>query len=140
MGSDRSPIAQVDWRAVLVSVRLPAFYWVLSVVLVTVMGYPGVACMTPVAWLLALVVAKRCLDESHSDNASVRLWEAGLAGGLLGLIEGLAFVASAVSSPGLQPADRATVVWISLGITVVGLWVTVLLAAMMALLVMRRRS
>ena len=140
MGSDRPSITQLDWRAVLVSVRLPAFYWVLSVVLVTVMGYPGVACMTPVAWLLALVVGKRCLDESRSDRASFRLWEAGLAGGLLGIIEGITFIASAVSSPGLQPEERGAVVWIGLGVTLVGLWVTVLLAARIALMVMRRRS
>ena len=43
MGSERSPITQLDWRAVLVSVRQPAFYWVLAVVFVTVMGYPGVS-------------------------------------------------------------------------------------------------
>lgn len=122
-----------------VSVRQPAFYWVLAVVFVTLMGYPGIACMTPVAWLLALIVGKRCLDESRSDGAAIRLWEAGLAGGLLGAIQGIAFIASAVSSPGLQPDERGTVVWISIGVTVIGLWVTVLLAAVMALLVMRQR-
>mgnify|MGYP006975407566 CR=1 FL=1 len=140
LGSERSPITQLDWRAVLVSVRQPAFYWVLAVVFVTVMGYPGIACMTPIAWLLALVVGKRCLDESRSDSATFRLWEAGMAGGLLGVIEGITFIASAVSSPGLQPEERGSVVWISVGVTLIGLWVTVLLAAMMALLVMRRRS
>ena len=76
-----------------VSVRQPAFYWVLAVVFVTLMGYPGIACMTPVAWLLALIVGKRCLDESRSDGAAIRLWEAGLAGGLLGAIQGIAFIA-----------------------------------------------
>lgn len=139
MGSERSPLSQLDWRAVFVSVRQPAFYWVLAVVFVTLMGYPGIACMTPVAWLLALIVGKRCLDESRSDGAAIRLWEAGLAGGLLGAIQGIAFIASAVSSPGLQPDERGTVVWISIGVTVIGLWVTVLLAAVMALLVMRQR-
>ena len=50
-------------------------------------GYPGVICMTPLAWLLALPTGVRCVLNSRSDGTRVLLREAALAGVGLGLIE-----------------------------------------------------
>jgi ABC-type Fe3+-siderophore transport system permease subunit len=61
------------------------------VLLVTWAGYPGVVCVTPMAWLIALRVGNLCVARSKSEQSSRRLTEAALAGGVLGFLQGLLF-------------------------------------------------
>ena len=77
------------------------------VLLVTWAGYPGVVCVTPMAWLIALRVGNICVWRSRSDTSSKRLTEAVIAGGVLGLLQGILF---AVIIARLQPisADDQT--------------------------------
>jgi hypothetical protein len=66
--------------------------WLAMVLLVSFAGYPGVVCVTPMAWLLALRVGNICVARSRSPESSQRLWEATLAGGFLGFFQGLLFL------------------------------------------------
>jgi hypothetical protein len=50
-----------------------------------------VICVTPVGWLLSLPAGWRCVRYSVSATVSLRLVEAGLAGALVGLVQGLIF-------------------------------------------------
>ena len=65
--------------------------WLAAVLLVTWAGYPGVACVTPLAWLIALRVGIVCVAHSRSMQRARRLQEAALAGGWFGLLQGLLF-------------------------------------------------
>src|SRR5262245_23849294 len=65
--------------------------WLAMVLLVTWAGYPGVVCVTPMAWLIALRVGNICVARSRSEQSSRRLTEAALAGGVLGILQGLLF-------------------------------------------------
>ena len=66
--------------------------WLAMVLLVTFAGYPGVVCVTPMAWLLALRVGNVCVARSRSVQSSRRLLEASLAGGFLGFLQGILFL------------------------------------------------
>jgi len=61
------------------------------VLLVSFVGYPGVVCVTPMAWLLALRVGNQVAWRSQSEQRTLRLIEAALAGGFLGLLQGVLF-------------------------------------------------
>jgi hypothetical protein len=67
--------------------------WLVLVFLVTWAGYPGVVCVTPMAWLIALRVGNLVAARSRSDSSSRRLTEAALAGAVLGLLQGILFAA-----------------------------------------------
>jgi len=66
-------------------------WWLIAVLLVSFSGYPGVVCVTPMAWLLALRAGNHVAWRSKSEGHSQRLTEAVLAGGLLGLLQGILF-------------------------------------------------
>jgi len=72
------------------------------VLLVSLAGYPGVVCVTPMAWLLALRVGNLCVARSNSRQSSQRLREATLAGGFLGFLQGMLFL---VIVPFMGPYD-----------------------------------
>lgn len=81
----------LDRRTILVTPLLQSAPWFASVVIVTLAGYPGVVCVTPMAWLLALRVGLICMRNSRSPSVRQRLREAALAGALLGVIQGVLF-------------------------------------------------
>jgi hypothetical protein len=136
--SPRPLLLALDWRAMLVAVSMPAFYWVLSVVIVTLFGYPGIACMTPAAWLLALLVGRRTILHTATNDRNRRVWEAGLAGGLLGLIQGITLLAALLTTPALLPEERSTAAWVGLLGLLVGMWLTALLGGLVGSWMARR--
>lgn len=81
--------------------------WLVVVLLITVAGQPGVVCVTPMAWLLALRVGNIVAWRSRSVQSSRRLTEAALAGGFFGILQGILF---AVVTPFMGPiqADEWT--------------------------------
>ena len=82
----------IDFR-VIFEIPLRQFVpWLFMVLLVSATGYPGVVCVTPMAWLLALRVGNLCVARSKSGASSQRLLEAALAGGFLGLLQGILFL------------------------------------------------
>lgn len=83
---------KLDFRAIF-EIPLRNFVpWLGAVALVTLAGYPGVVCVTPLAWLLALNVGSQSVMRSKSEQSSSRLTEAALAGAILGLLQGILFV------------------------------------------------
>jgi hypothetical protein len=120
-------IPPLDRRAIVSALFLPALYWTSVVVAISLFGYPGVVCMTPVAWLLSLPVGMRVARESESEPRRVVL-EAALAGGLLGALEGLLFaiiVAVSPFLPGQFAADLPSpffvaALWIILSVPICG--------------------
>ena len=85
-------------RAIAAGIFLPLLYWTGAVVTVTLFGYPGVVCVTPLAWLLALPVGLRVAHESDSAPGTVQA-EGLVAGGLLGVWQAILFGATMAFSP-----------------------------------------
>lgn len=118
-----------DFKTVARAALVPFAIWALAVVFITFVGrQPGVICTTPVAWLLALWAGMTCAANSRSANKSTLLTEAALAGGVLGLLQGLLF---AVIAPfmGVKPEEQQRSLVISAIIIVIGVGVSALLSA-----------
>jgi len=83
---------KLDLRLV-IEVPVKQFAWWLGMVLLlSFAGYPGVVCVTPMVWLIALRVGNLVVWRSKSNLRSRRLTEAAIAGGLLGLLQGILFI------------------------------------------------
>src|SRR5512141_2015185 len=82
------PRRALDLRVILLAPLRQFVPWLASVLFVTWAGYPGVICVTPVAWLIALRVGLVCASQSSSPLPSQRLREAALAGAWFGLLQG----------------------------------------------------
>ena len=106
MTSPTSP-SRLDLRVILETPLRQFVPWLAIVLLVTFAGQPGVVCITPMAWLIALRVGNICVTRSRSQLSSRRLTEAALAGGLFGFLQGVLF---GVISPLMGPiqADEWT--------------------------------
>ena len=106
MTSPTSP-SRLDLRVILETPLRQFVPWLAIVLLVTFAGQPGVVCVTPMAWLLALRVGNICVARSRSQLSSRRLAEAALAGGLFGFLQGVLF---GIISPFMGPiqADEWT--------------------------------
>ena len=78
-----NPSKSLDVRVIIETALRQFVPWLAMVALVSLAGYPGVICVTPMAWSIALRVGNLCVAHSTSQNSSQRLWEAALAGGLL---------------------------------------------------------
>jgi hypothetical protein len=87
-----------DLRAITLSLFLPMLYWTGTVIAISLFGYPGVVCVTPLAWLLALPIGLRMALESKSPLEHV-LVESAAAGALLGLWQGLLAAAVLAAVP-----------------------------------------
>lgn len=96
-------MAKLDYRALIETPLRQIVPWALAVLLASIAGYPGVICITPMAWLLALRVGNLVAWQSRSTSSSRRLLEAGLAGGIFGFLQGLLF---AVISPFMGPIQQ----------------------------------
>lgn len=83
--------ARLDLRVIFEIPLRQIIPWAISVVLVSLAGYPGVVCVTPMAWLIALRVGHLAAWRSRSAQSSRRLLEAALAGGFFGFLQGILF-------------------------------------------------
>ena len=82
---------RLNFRFILEITLRQFVWWFITVLLVSASGYPGVVCVTPMAWLLALRAGNHVAWRSKSKTRSQRLTEAVLTGGLLGLLQGILF-------------------------------------------------
>jgi hypothetical protein len=114
------------------------FIWLAMVLLATWGGYPGVVCITPMAWLLALSAGTRCAARSPNPLPGRRILEAAAAGGLLGLLQGVLFIFFAPFIGEVAPDERISTILISALILVVGVLVSAGLAAFNAWLLEQR--
>lgn len=118
-----TPSNALDWRTVLITAAQHFAPWLAVVIVVTLAQEPGVVCITPLAWLLALRLGPACVARSASSGSGRRLIEAGLAGGLLGFLQGFLFWVILTQGNVIKPDERLNAV--ALGIVMVGLGVIV---------------
>lgn len=134
-----TPTDKLDLR-VIVEVPLRLFApWLAMVLVVTWAGYPGVVCVTPMAWLLALRVGPVCVTRSTSSSPRRRLLEAALAGGWFGFLQGILFVVIILWKAPIRPNEQTSATLLNVGMVVVGMLAGAGLAPFTAYLVERRR-
>jgi len=114
--------------------------WLAMVLLVTWAGYPGVVCVTPMAWLIALQVGNLTVARSRSESSSRRLTEAALAGAVLGLLQGLLFAAIISLLEPINADDRTRTIVLTLIMIVIGIFAGAGLSFFTAYLNERRRA
>src|SRR6185503_4169289 len=112
----------LDLRVILETPVRQFVPWLMMVFLVTWAGYPGVVCVTPMAWLIALRVGNLCVARSRSETRSRRLTEAALAGAVLGLLQGVLFAAIISFLEPINPDERTRSMALTLIMTMVGIF------------------
>jgi hypothetical protein len=83
-------------KALINSLSMWFLVWGLVVLFVTYQGQPGVACMTPMAWLLALPAGWNYVAFSHGKPGRQPFIAGALLGAILGVLYGLLFFGVAV--------------------------------------------
>ncbi len=130
----------IDLRAVSSALFLPLLLWTGSVIVICMMGYPGVIFMTPVAWLLALPVGLRIFRESQSPGKGSVL-DAAFGGAVLGFWQGMLVLAVMVAStllPGKIMSDPPSPIFAA-GLSILfGVPVTAGLAALITFWMARK--
>jgi hypothetical protein len=121
--SDIKPaVVGFDINAVARAIAAPLLLWTTVIALAAWQGYPGAACMTPMAWLLGCWVGLTCSQHSRTAPGR-RLAKAFVAGALLGLAQGAIFyvvqrlLLTPASAP---PAELQKALILSLGIILFG--------------------
>jgi hypothetical protein len=137
---DASTPARLDVRVILETAGRLFLPWLASVLLVTWAGYPGVVCVTPLAWLLAVRVGLRVSMRSKSPTAAQRILEAALAGGIFGLLQGALFTLM-IGRVGEIRADEQTNAFVlTAAMTLIGMLAAAGLAALNAWVYESRRE
>jgi len=134
-----NPLAQSDLdRRAVVGVALALFApWAVLVVVLALRGQPGAACLTPVAWLLAVLAGRATLAFTRSTEPAKRRAEAGLAGGLLGGLLGMLLTVLLQISGEITSPERLTLALLGVAATFGGLLVCTILAFMTAAFIER---
>lgn len=114
--------------------------WLVTVLLVLWVGYPGVICVTPMAWLMALRVGNICAARSRTESSSRRLTEAAFAGGVFGLLQGLLFGIVVPWMGPIESNERGKTIILILIMIIVGIFVAAGLSFFTACLNERRRN
>ena len=109
------------------------------VLLVTWAGYPGVVCVTPMAWLIALRVGNISVARSKSDSSARRLIEAALAGALLGLLQGILFTVIVPLMGPIKADEWDNTIILTLLMVIMGIFAGAGLSFLTAYLSERRR-
>jgi hypothetical protein len=112
----------IDYRVIIETPLRQFVLWLAMVVLVSLAGYPGVVCVTPMAWLIALHVGNLCVARSRSETSSQRLLEAAVAGGILGLLQGILFIVVIPFAGPIQVDERIQTIILSLLMIIVGIF------------------
>jgi hypothetical protein len=132
---------KIDGKAIVNGVWLPLVVWAAAVLLVGVVNHqPGVVCMTPVAWLMALWVGLRCAAWSRSTDRSSRLKEAAIGGVLFGILQGLLFAVVVPFMGPISDAERQKTFILVAVIVVAGALVSGVLSLVIAASQERRRT
>jgi hypothetical protein len=121
MTTHPSSSKNLDLRVILETPVRQFVLWLAMVLLVSLAGYPGVVCVTPMAWLLALRVGNLCVARSKSRQSSQRLLEAALAGGFLGFLQGILFLVIVPFMGPYQPDEITKTIFLTLIMLLVGI-------------------
>ncbi len=129
-----------DFIAIVKAIWVPFVSWLSAVLIVTFAGQPGVVCITPVAWLMSLWVGLRSVAYSRSAQKSSRLTEAGLAGGIFGLLQGVLFLVVMPLMGSIQAEEKQKAILMSVVMIVFGTLVSAVLSMAIAASLERRRT
>ena len=140
MTSQFSSPAGLDLRVIIETPLRQFVPWLATVLLVTWAGYPGVVCVTPMAWLIALRVGNLCVWRSRSTLSSRRLTEAAFAGGILGFLQGLLFAGIITLLEPINADERTRTIILTLIIIAAGILAGAVLSFVTAYLNERRRN
>ena len=135
-----SKLKRIDFRLIIETPVRQFAPWLAMVLIVSFAGYPGVVCVTPMAWLLALRVGNICTARSRSQESSQRLWEAALAGGFLGFLQGSLFLVILPFMGPIQSNEVPKTIVIILIMLVVGIVAGAALSFFTAFLNEQRRN
>ena len=116
------PSNGLDLRIVFETPLRQFVLWLAMVILVSLAGYPGVICVTPMAWLIALRVGNLCVARSRSEKSSQRLVEATVAGGVLGLLQGILFIVVVPFLGPIQANEWTQTIILTLIMVIVGIF------------------
>jgi hypothetical protein len=118
----------------------PLIVWGVLVAAATFGGQPGVICMTPVAWLLALWCGGEYIRRTGGRPERWPMFGPALVGVILGLLMGLFFILfSAQTMPvGSAPDEIAKAQLLNILVTAVGGLACALLSMITAGLTLRR--
>ena len=114
--------------------------WLAMVLLLTWSGYPGVVCVTPMAWLIALRVGNLVAAHSRSEASSRRLTEAALAGAVLGLLQGVLFAVIISQLEPINPEEAGRSIALTIGMIIVGMLAGAILSFITAYFNEQRRK
>jgi len=129
-----------DLRVVIETPLRQFVWWLIMVLIVTFAGYPGVVCVTPMAWLLALRVGNICISKTRTTLSSRRLFEAGLAGGLLGVLQGVLFAVIVPFMGTIEDNEWTSAIGLTLIMVIGGGWIGAALSFITAYLNENRRG
>jgi hypothetical protein len=121
---------RLDRYAICSGLFLPLLGWTGSVIVISLLGYPQVLRLTPLAWLLAIPLGLRIRRESHSPEQNTRR-EAAAGGALLGLWQSALLIISVIRWPSIigTPFQRmSSLIFTGLLATAISMVVTSLLA------------
>jgi hypothetical protein len=137
-----SSLPVIHLGAFLRTLIAPLIVWSVTVIVLTLAGQPGVACVTPVAWLLALWSGGRYIRFTGARPERWPLLGPALVGALLGLGMGVLFaiVSSQAMPVGNDPAEIAKAQTLTLIMAVGGIIVCTGLSALTANLTLRRMA
>lgn len=129
----------INLTALLRAVVCTVAIWLVPVIGATQGGYPGVVCMTPLAWVLTATAGYLYVDLARGQVGRRPGLAGALAGGLVGLIYGAIFVVVVYTTmaPSLEEANQT--IAFSAGLTVGGLLIGAALGAGFARVALRAR-
>lgn len=132
---------RLDFRNIGKAILLPFAFWLVAVLGVTFGArQPGVVCVTPLAWLMALWVGLRCAAYSRSAQKYTRLKEAALAGGVFGLLQGILFLAIMPLMGSIKMEERQKAILWGVIMIVFGAVVSAVLSMAIAATADRKRT
>jgi hypothetical protein len=132
---------RLDFRNISKGILLPFAFWLVAVLGITFGArQPGVVCATPMAWLMALWVGLRSAAYSRSAQKSARLTEAGVAGGVFGLLQGILFLAIMPLMGSIRMEERQKAILWGVIMIVFGAVVSAVLSLAIAATAERKRT
>lgn len=108
------------FRILFDSVWLNVIWWLVASIAVTLSGYPGGLCLTPITWLLGITAGKRAFDLSMQAGNPHPVLMAGLAGGLTGFANGAASTLAAFLTLWIPRLEDVASPWIFAVFAIVG--------------------
>src|SRR5512140_2179882 len=128
-------VSTIHWSALLRTLIVPLLAWGIAVFTITRAGQPGIVCMTPMAWLLALWSGRQYVRLSDGQPG---LLGPALVGAVLGLGLGLVFALVSTQAMPVDPSEVGKSQTLTAIMIVGGVVVCTALSTFMARTALRR--